>query len=200
MKEVDYITLGAALERADAALYDEKDDGNFEDDYFVLTGGEGSRAVAVKPAIDLVWRVLATGSNVRIRGENGYLDCPSDWLASRDTSDVRGQHVHLVEGRLGTGHFDADLFENEILVRYGPQRTLVVRSGAIDRAIALEQDHARSPGRPSKRIEIKAAYDEIYPDGHKGDHSWKQVRRALNEKLGYYSSEQTIRRAIKPQK
>lgn len=83
-----------------------------------------------------------------------------------------------------------------------PSGQLFFQEGAIESALKATSDQGTSVtlrvGRPQKADSAVAAYEAIYPQGHRvtGD-GWKDVARKVSAKLGESVSEDTIQRALK---
>lgn len=92
----------------------------------------------------------------------------------------------LLSGRYETG------FEGEAEIFF--------KEGAIEAALAGDQagQVASSGGRPSIQPAVRAAYWEIYPQGHglEGD-GWKAVAAKIGKHIGQTVSEDTVQRAVR---
>lgn len=82
-----------------------------------------------------------------------------------------------------------------------PSGQIFFKEGAIEAALnapsSPETPATSRGGRPRKADLAAAAYDAIYPQGHRtaGD-GWKDVARKVSERLGEPVSQDTIQRAL----
>lgn len=102
----------------------------------------------------------------------------------------------------GRDEADRALFIGEYDTIFEGLSAIFFKEGAVETALSGNQGATEKPensgGRPSIQPAVRAAYWQIYPQGHgvNGD-GWKMVATKVGEHIGQSVSEDTVQRALK---
>ena len=106
--------------------------------------------------------------------------------------------VSLSVGTIGSGYAIGDeriALEELWAGLWG--RPVFIRETEFEVAFSKVLGNTRPRGRPSNRTEIASAYHEEYPDGHQAvRESWKTASNNLTNKLGFFVTVDTLKRAL----